>query len=187
MKRLFLLSAIALVAICSSSCGSSQSGAPAKSEPPKRHGWDYSPLYGDVESVVMTEYKLEQKFGEIVRGDIESRNKYYFNEAGNVVESAHYNFDGSLNSKMVYKYDSAGNPIESASYESNGSLDNKWVHKYDSAGNMVEETSYDPDGSLRYKSIYKYDSSGNIIEETKYSSEALVPQSQTVYEITYRN
>ena len=212
MKRLFLLSAIAIIAICSSSCGSSQSGAPAKPEPPKRHGWDYSPLYGDVESVVMTEYKLEQKFGEIVRGDIESRNKYYFNEAGDVIEEASYDLDGSLRYKTIYKYDSSRNMIEMVSYDSCGSLDDKYTYKYDASGNMIEQLAYNSNGLLFRKMVNKYDSSGNHIEEahygsdgslgnkwvmkyddlgsriesTRYSGEALIPHSQMVFEITYR-
>ena len=188
MKRLFLLSALALVAICSSSCSSSQSGAPAKPELPVRHGWNYSPLYGDVESVTITSYQLEDKFGEVVRGDIGNCNKYYFfNEAGDVIEEALYNSYGSLREKEIYKYDASRNMIESVWYNSDGSLRYKTIYKYDSAGNMIEAASYGSDGSLCEKIIYKYDSSGNIIEETIYSGEALIPQSQTVYEITYRN
>lgn len=133
MKRLFLLTAITLVAMCglSVSCGSSDS---KKAEAPERQGWNAFPLYGDVESVIATNYELEEKFGEIVRGDIVRLSKYYFNAAGDVIEEARYYSDGSL-------------------YE---------------------------------KSIYKYDSAGNMIEETWYRGEALIPKSQTVYEITYR-
>ena len=119
MKRLFLLSAIALVAICSSSCGScgsSQSGAPAKPEPPVRYGWDGIPLYGDVESVVITTYKFEGEFGEVVRVDIEDCEKYFFNQAGDVIERDKYDTDGSLDEKTIYKYDASGNRIEITEY-----------------------------------------------------------------------
>ena len=171
MKRLFLLSAIAIVAICSSSCGSSskqesqsdssQSGAPAKPEPPVRQGWlEDIPLYGDVESVLVTTYQLEGKFGEVVRGDIEDCKKYYFNQAGDVFEKAVYSSNGSLWYKLIYKYDASGNVIE-------------------------EATNYSI-GSLRNRYIYKYDASGNMIEKNKYYGEALSPISQTVYENTYR-
>ena len=128
MRRLFLLISITTAALFSS--------YDLKAEAPERQGWekDFS-LYGDVESVVMTEYKLEDKFGEVVRGDILYCRKYYFNDAGDVIEDARYD-------------------------------------------------SY---GSLGDKDICKYDSSGNMIEETKYRSEALIPESLIVYEITYRN
>jgi hypothetical protein len=40
---------------------------------------------------------------------------------------------------------------------------------------------------LERKYTGKYDSLGNLIETNIYVGEALIPQSQTVYEITYRN
>ena len=154
MKRLFLLISITIAALFSS--------YDLKAEAPERQGWvaDF-PLYGDVESVVRTQYKLEEKFGEVVRGGIQGCRKFYFNDAGDVIESARYFLDGSL----AYKY----------------------IYKYDSSGNMIEEAVYKSDGSLDYKHIYKYDSRGSVIEEAKYRSEALIPESLTVYEITYRN
>jgi hypothetical protein len=164
-----------------------QSGAPAKPEPPVRYEWYGVPLYGDVESVTITKYQLEDKFGEVVRGDIENCEKYYFNEAGDVIEYVQYNPDGSLREKKTYKYDASRNLVEKAYYDSDGSLDNKHTYKYDALGNMIEEASYESDGSLDNKHTYKYDSSGNRIEETIYSGEALVPHSQRVFEITCRN
>ncbi len=146
MKRLFF--AIALVAVnClsmsayatdskkESNSESMSACAIAKPKAPERQGWrEDIPLYGDVESVAVTKYKLEEKSGEVVRGDIEDCEKYFFNQAGDV----------------------------------------------------IERDKYDTDGSLDEKTIYKYDASGNMIEETVYSGEALLPDRQTVYEITYR-
>ena len=183
MKRLFFV--ITLVVICCS-CGSSTKGSCLKPEPPKRQGWDLFGLYGDVESVVITSYELKEKFGEVVRGDMESYVRYYFNEAGDVIEVASYDSDGSLDEKNIYKYDSAGNRIEGAYYDSDGSLDWKLTCKYDSAGNCIEEAYYNSNGSLDEKYICKYDSAGNRIEEAAYSGESLIPESQIVYEITYR-
>ena len=172
MKRLFF--AIALVAVSClsmSACAtdskkesnseSMSACATAKPEAPERQGWEENiPLYGDVESVVVAEYKLEEKFGEVVRGDIVDCAKYYFNKAGDVIERDKYNSYGSLRGKDVYKYDTSGN--------------------------MIEEAGYNYDGSLDEKLIYKYDASGNVIEKSKYYGEALLPISQKVYEITYR-
>ena len=115
---------------------------------------------GEVESVDIAIYKLEEKFGEVVRGDIWCSEKYYFNKAGDVIESAYYDSDGSLGWKYIYKYDVSGNMIEWAEYKSDGSSD--------------------------WKRIYKYDASGNRIERTEYRGEALLPDRQTVYEIIYR-
>ena len=68
VKRLFLLCAISVVAMCSAT-------ASANPEPPKRHGWDLFELYGDVESVVVTQYELEDRFGEVVRSKIKRYKK----------------------------------------------------------------------------------------------------------------
>ena len=76
--------------------------------------------------------------------------------------------------------------VEEAQYIPDGSLLYKEIYKYDSAGNMIEAVYYGSDGSLCEKIIYKYDSSGNMIETTIYEGEVLIPQFQTIYEITYR-
>jgi hypothetical protein len=223
MKRLFL---ITLVAICCS-CGSSskqkpqsvtpsttdsQSDLSSKPEPPVRQGWYLGSLYGDVKSVTLTEYKLVDKFGEIVRDDVERCEKYYFNAVGNVTGVDSYHSDGSLWNKRIYKYDASGNLIEDAWYDSDGSLRNKQIYKYNTLGNKIEYVHYNSDGSLylRYtykyndlgnkieedeydsdvlskKTFYNYDSRGNLIEMTEYSGNALIPTIQTVFEITYRN
>ena len=189
MKRLFF--AIALVAVSCLSMSAyatdSQSDSSSKPEAPERQGWrEDFPLYGDVESVVVATYKLEEKFGEVVQGDIVDCEKYYFNKAGDVIERDKYNSYGSLRGKDVYKYDTSGNMIEGAGYNSDGSLLCKEIYKYDTSGNMIEEALYNYDGSLDEKLIYKYDTSGNVIEKSKYYGDALLPISQTVYEITYR-
>ena len=119
MKRLFF--AIALVAVSCLSMSAyaidSQSDSSSKPEAPERQGWrEDIPLYGDVESVVVATYKLEEKFGEVVRGDIESSEKYYFNKAGDVFEKAVYNSYGSLRVNYFFKYDASGNMIEEDRY-----------------------------------------------------------------------
>ena len=164
MRRIFLLISITTAALFSS--------YDLKAEAPERQGWkEVFPLYGDVESVVMTHYKLEDKFGEVVRGDILYCRKYYFNDAGDVIEDAWYKSDGSLGSKSIYKYNFSGNMVEEASYDSDGSLSRKYIYKYDSSGNRIEWAWYNSDGWLEDKYIYKYDSSGNKIESALYKSD----------------
>ena len=107
MRRLFLLIFITIAALFSS--------YDLKAEAPERQGWEeVFPLYGDVESVVVTRYKLEEKFGEVVPGDNLGCHKYYFNDTGDVIEEAGYKSDGSLREKRIYKYDSSVNMIEKA-------------------------------------------------------------------------
>ena len=219
MKRIFLfLAAISLLVACSGEESNSEAETKQSSEAndvkpkaPERQGWKGS-LYGDVESVTISEYDLKEKFGEVVKGDLEERVVGRFNEKGDVIEGAEYNSDGSLDEKIIYKYDSKGNEIERAEYNSDGSLDDKLIYKYDSKGNKIEQAFYNSDGSLnekiiykydskgneieraRYNSdgsldrklIYKYDSKGNIIECTKYRGEIMTPEDLTEYKIVYR-
>ena len=112
MKRLFLLAAVTFIVACNS-----LSTTDVKIVVPQRQGWDNEiPLYGDVESVTISEYGVEDKFGEVVKGDLESRVIVKFNEKGDVIEGTQYNSDGSLDSKYIYKYDSKGNIIECTKY-----------------------------------------------------------------------
>ena len=67
MKRLFLFMAVSLVALCSSI-------ATTNAQAPERQNWygGFS-LYGNVESVTITGYKLQDKFGEVIRGDVQGK------------------------------------------------------------------------------------------------------------------
>ncbi|MDO5498015.1 MAG: hypothetical protein Q4F45_09060, partial [Alistipes sp.] len=143
MKRLFILAIVALLPAISFA-------QVKKADAPKRQRYNgsFTPLYGDVESITIRRYILEDKFGEVVKGEMEVCDKYTFNQRGDVVEYEEYNSDGSLDWKDLYKYDSAGNMIEEAKYFSDGILIGKDLYKYDSAGNMIEIAEYNYDGSL---------------------------------------
>ena len=122
MKRIFLfLATISLLVACSGGESNTETSTNTAPNPkaPERQGWDWDanyPLYGDVEEVTISEYKLLEKFGEEVKGDLKDRYIYKFNERGDVIEKARYNSDGSLKWKDTYKYDSKGNQIECNSY-----------------------------------------------------------------------
>ncbi|MBO5692983.1 MAG: hypothetical protein J6R74_03490 [Tidjanibacter sp.] len=184
MKRTLILLLATLFAVTSF--------AQVKKAPaPYRQGWDSHwadprPLYGNVESVVYTEYKLKDYFGEIVKGDLNDKAVFKFKRGDVIDEKAEYDSDGSQKWKNLYKYDSVGNEIEWARYDSDGSLDWKDIYKYDSAGNKIEEARYNSDGSLDYKDIYKYDSKGNVVEKISYKTDIMIPQYIREYKITYR-
>ena len=77
MKRTFLFIALAALFVATSYAGSNSglgSGSTStKKEAPERQGWFGSPLYGDVESVTITNYNLSDKFGEIVKENMGER------------------------------------------------------------------------------------------------------------------
>ena len=145
MKRLAL---ILTILIAAASCALSAADAP------KRQGWDYkyktplTPLYGNVESLTITEYSLKDSLGVLSRSKIEVKNCFNFNESGDVTERAKYNSDGSLNDKFIYKYDKKGNMTEIASYNLFGLLSRERIYEYDKKGNKIKEVWYNSDGSF---------------------------------------
>ena len=172
MKRSLLLTALAVLflAVSCSDSGTNQTEKKA----PERKGWIGGPLYGDVESVTITRYRLSDKFGEVVKCiDTDySKEVYKFNSNGDVEEHSRYNaISRALEEKSLCKYDSQGNRIEEAGYNNYGSLSWKHLYKYDSQGNKIEEARYNSDGSLSWKHLYKYDSQGNMIELADYDSD----------------
>ena len=120
MKRLFLLFTVVAAVACGSAL-------------PERQNWDNEsmPLYGDVESITLTEYGLSLRFGEICREEARARNVAMFNEAGDATEFTVYYGDGSVDEKHVYTYDSERCPIEDQCYGSGGSLMYKSICEYD--------------------------------------------------------
>ena len=175
---------------------------PQKKEAPERQGWpsnELGPLYGDVESVTITDCNLSDKFGVIVKGEMKQKLVSKLNLKGDVVELRIYRRDGSLrwndlykydsqgnmiekdnsDGKYLYKYDSQGNIIEGAEYKGDGSLSGKRLYKYDSQGNMIEEACYNSDGSLDHKYLYKYDLQGNMIEKATYYSDGKLGNKET--------
>ena len=165
MKRLFLLFAVTLIAVCGST-------SITKAQGPNRQGWyEDVTLYGDIETLTMTTYYVEDKFGELINGDVEELVDYCFNTAGDVTKYTRYGSDGSLVWKRISKFDSQGRITEEAGYEPDGSLYGKWISKYNSAGYKIEEGEYSTSGSLRFKTIFKYDAQGEMIEEAQYDSD----------------
>ena len=81
MKKSILFTALAALLVATSCAGSDTSEqstkqnsteqtANPKKEAPERKGWGDDPLYGDIESVTITNYDVADKSGEIVRDKI---------------------------------------------------------------------------------------------------------------------
>lgn len=202
MKKLFMLVSI-ILELCVSSLAQVK-----KVHAPKRQGWDSISmpwgLYGDVDSIIVKKYTIEDRFGEIVRignpsvevlkfnmqgdvaewsfyiwddGPLDKKILFEYDSLGRLIKQTKYNWDGSLlkyDSVKAYKYDTEGNMVEESSYHSDGSLHSKWYNKYDSIGTVTERANYDSNGSLNYKYIYKHDSAGNIIEVTEFVFNSLI-------------
>ncbi len=174
MNRPLSILIIALIAI---SCTQKK-----KLDAPERHGMPGFDLYGDVESVVVEHYNLNEESGILVPCKMDYYETYHFNEAGDVTDNSSYNTDGTINWKRVFEYDSAGREVEFSYYAEGGVLKRNNTSKYDSNGNIVEECSYDSDGAVTRKRVCEYDEAGNILTDECYYSDA----SQNNYRKTYK-
>lgn len=184
MKYL-LFTFVLLTASCSSS-------VVKKMEAPERVGYSSRDLYGDVESLTYTTYKLKDSSEGIIRDEVLANFSFEFNAAGDVTQKKET--DKLSSHDYTYKYDLNGKLLEEAGYNSDGSLFSKETYVYDSKGNVTEESSmvnvykprivkytftYEPsgnkiateyiDGVFTGKYAYKYDSSGNEIEKVSYN------------------
>ena len=158
-------------------------------------GLEYE-LNGKVKSVDVHFYKVEEKFGELVKGKRENfRYKYYINEKGNLTRKEvydsnnnlygvtvysyktglleHFKYldsDGAIDDITQYKYDKKGNRIRSDHFGSENNL--KWFYNmsYNDAGYLIEKNRYEPNGQLHSKDKYLYDNNGNMTEHSSYHS-----------------
>lgn len=169
--------------------------------PEGAHPYHYFPLYGDIDSMRMVVYDVDDYFGDIVIKSVEGKYLMEFNNAGDVtsllveegneswneepyklirvydkngkpIMETKYRLDGTIIKRVKLKYDSFGNCTESAWYKSDGSLDWKCIQKYDSSQRKIEEYFSYPDEKDRDWWIkYEYDSYGNQIEERQYRAD----------------
>jgi len=113
-------------------------------------------LKGNLRSLSETTYKAQDKFGEIVKGQITGKSSVIlFETTGMIKEEQYFDPKGKPLSTKKNMYDSKGNKIENA-FRPDGKLDNSKKISYDSKGNITEETIYNPQGLLESKYKYKY-------------------------------
>jgi len=77
-----------------------------------------------------------------------------------------YDVIGKLMSLVTYYYDKAGNNIETDRHESDGKLQSKEVYQYDDRKNMLENIRIDANNNRTGKTTYQYDKNGDKIMQT---------------------
>lgn len=100
----------------------------AQGDAPERRGWsrDFPPLYGDVQSVTISEYIAKMESNEIVKEMLLTKEVYTLNKKGNVVgrELQVANRDGirvcerEESERRECRYDAKGNVIQEVLYDS---------------------------------------------------------------------
>ena len=147
-----------------------------------RNDWAKDGLYGEVKMLTESEYVVEEKSGEVVIGELQTKNKYEYDRKGrlieHLIEHANYAADGGLLEK--YKYDSMGNMIEEGWYGEEDELYSIKKFQYDKKGNLIETATYGVDEERQRQAKYKYDSLDNMIE---YEWIAYVVVLEVAYEV----
>tara|TARA_B100000963_G_C22596909_1_gene658318 strand:+ start:758 stop:1663 length:906 start_codon:yes stop_codon:yes gene_type:complete len=164
-------------------------------------------LNGDVKSVHVYEFDIEEKFGEEVEINVVLKDYILFNELGNKTENitplisdtlvckseydnnnnevlflTYYKKTNELSDSTIRIYDDE-KLIKALSYDKEGNLKSTTHSKYDKNGNRIEWARYDKDGNLDYLAKdYIYDESSNLIEYSDYNEEGKLNQ---VYKYKY--
>lgn len=206
MKRVMLMMSIAAMLVACGSVNSKKSDdkddeqgvvvsdssvqgvkeAIKKPDAPKRLGWDFPALYGDVEQVKVVggfseEFMAASNMSVAVgRGLI----IWNFNEDGDVVERLEYDGFNELirrdtefvdntsinddNGCSITRYDDNGN-IVAEGYEEDNKFIPCYIYEYDAAGNKIKYSILRADGVVMTEFIYIYDEYGNRLETATYS------------------
>jgi len=136
--------------------------------------WDKQHLKGKVKSITETSFKVEEKFGEYVKGQRDGIHDQYdelnlqFNTDGNLTQELRIYLSGPA-SKRVYLFDNQRRCIEERfsyikrneeSYRDQFSVKNY----YDDYGNVIFKENYSPDGKITEIDTLYYNKDGNLIE-----------------------
>lgn len=145
------------------------------SQETERNDLEIRKLNGSVKSTREVSYRVQDKFGEILK--IEKKSQYaeyaekfdVYNKQGNLTKEVWYYPDGKQRSKIETLYDNDGREIESKSYDTQNTMYSV-SYKFYKDGNLIEKNWKDSRSNVDYKYEYDYDKRGNMIEEVLYSN-----------------
>jgi len=140
----------------------------------------YKKLKGKVRTVKTTEYRVTEKFGEIIKDENASMQYIEIFTVNGNIEQKQWFGNGRLERVYNYIYDDIGNNIVIETInESDSSLMSKTINKFNDDKYKIEENNYNAEGVLTYKSLYLYDDEGNIIEENYFDINGLLIEKTT--------
>lgn len=160
-KILTMVAAVVLLA----GCGKSGKEVPA---------YDQMGLNCKVQSILVTTYEAESRFGEVVKGDVDEWGtgeiyKAEFDANGNLVAWTDFYSDGEIFTKSVYIYNANGQKTEVVNYDDDGEVWDKEVYTYNDQGKELTRVRYDRHGTLRSRAEYVYH--GEEVECVTYDPE----------------
>lgn len=166
--RLLPLCLLLLLAGCSTPSSKNDNHTEEVDKAPKRYGWD-GDLYGDVKSIVITNYAVDNKlYGPELKADYSETHK--FNDLGHTTE-IYYDWDADkiIDRTHIYNYDDKNHikSVDVYDYEKDNNVSSSYVYETDSRGNITFEAHY-KDIILTYGSRYIYNADDLPIEVIHY-------------------
>jgi len=129
--------------------------------------WKGQELKGQVKSIKATTYFANEKFDEVIKGDLLSWKLWRFDAKGESTEYTKFGDFYEETVKFENKYDSQNRLTEKDCFNSNGDLAWKRVNKYDNE-KITQTIYYNEDGILSEKYLYKYDDNTKKCETWQY-------------------
>lgn len=137
-------------------------------------------LKGDIASIIVSHYNLENKFGQEVQGDLKIEEQFIFNDAGNVIKQITYNPNGNPGYKystVKRVYNEQNNLICKIEHSEDTTYNAKTRYYYNNIGKVSEKkhyTCYTIDGVYNELLLSvenaKYDKAAKLLEASSYSS-----------------
>ena len=169
-----ILTIIGLILLISCNHESDSSFTTRKGYPRKEN------LKGDIASVIVGHYNLENKFGQEEHGDLKLEQQFIFNNAGNVVEEITYipfGNPGYKYSTVKRIYNDQNNLVKKIEHSEDTTYNKKTRYYYNSIGKLAEKkhfSCYTVDGVYNELLLSvenaKYDKAGKLLEASSYSS-----------------
>ena len=120
--------------------------------------------------ITESKYEFHNQFGEYL-DILQNQIRTNYDKRGNISSIVKYKGKNELLSKDIYFYNNDGLLVELSSYGSDGLLVWKNIFKYGKHKQIINESSYDYDGSLNWKDTYKYNNENQLIEKSSYLKE----------------
>lgn len=137
-------------------------------------------LRGNVVSIVTIVYDAKQKFGEIVKDEVQTNllQKNFiktYNNKGYLLEFIPlFGMEPLIHYKMYYIKEGIIEYYDCL--ELNGELNSKFIHKYDQNGKLDKICKYNPNGELEFETNHYYNPSGDLFQTIKIDDNPIITQ-----------
>ena len=108
-----------------------------------------------------------------IRGSLDWKQEYQYDEKGNCIRENHYNKDGTLAGFDTTEYDEAGREVKMEQHSADGYVYTWRTEEYNDHGDLIRHLWYGPDNQVDYSMEcmyfeYDYDENGKITEKRVY-------------------